>query len=136
MSKSKASGAKESKLVICEYDYDRLLPLVENSKSPMAEALDIELSRAEVVPNSNIPADAVTMSSVVAFIDLDSGEKTTVSLVYPGEANVNEMKISILSPVGSALIGLRIGGTIDWPLPGNKVRRLEVIAVEQPEERI
>jgi regulator of nucleoside diphosphate kinase len=65
---------------------------------------------------------------------LDTGEKSTVCLVYPLDANIEEMKISILSPVGMALIGLRVGGKIDWPLPGGNIKNLQVIAVSQPEK--
>ncbi len=73
------------------------------------------------------------MGSTVTFIDLDSNQENTVSLVYPEEANVAEMKISVLSPVGSALIGLRVGGAIDWPVPQGKVRRLKVTGVQPPQ---
>ena len=100
-------------------DSDNLLPL-EN-----------ELTRAKVVPLSKLPANTVAMGSTVTFEDLESGKTTTVTLAYPNEANVEEMKISVLSPVGSALLGLRVGGTIEWPLPSRGQRRLKVIAVEQ-----
>ncbi|MGV8836859.1 nucleoside diphosphate kinase regulator, partial [Cellvibrio sp.] len=96
------------------------------------EALNIQLNHADIVPDRDIPDDAVTMGSQVTFVDLDSNEEQTISLVYPNEADVTQMKISILSPVGSALIGLRIGGNIDWPVPQGKVRRLKVIAVQHP----
>lgn len=127
-------ATKENSLIVCKADYQRLIPLIEKSDSAAAESLDNELGRAEVVSEKDFPADAVSMDSVVTFVDLDSGEETTVSLVFPKDANVGELKISILSPVGSALIGLRIGGHIDWPLPQGKVRRLKVIAVIQPDK--
>lgn len=123
---------KADSLVILETDYQRLLKLIEQNDTAAADLLDTEISRADVVPAKKLPADAVTMDSVVTFIDLDSNEEKTISLVYPADANVDEMKISILSPVGSALIGLRIGGKIDWPVQG-KVRRLKVVTVVQPE---
>lgn len=121
---------KESSLIISKPDYLQLIKLIEQYDTPAAEALDIELSRADIVPDKNIPADAVAMGSQVTFVDLDSNEEKTINLVYPNEADVTQMKISILSPVGSALIGLRIGGNIDWPVPQGKVRRLKVIAVQ------
>lgn len=123
---------KESSLIISKPDYLQLIKLIEQYDTPAAEALDIELSRADIVPDKNIPADAVAMGSQVTFVDLDSNEEKTINLVYPNEADVTQMKISILSPVGSALIGLRIGGNIDWPVPQGKVRRLKVIAVQHP----
>lgn len=123
---------KETSLIVSKSDYQQLLKLIEQEDTPAAEALDIELSRAELVEENKLPADAVSMGSVVTFTDLDSQEEKTISLVYPHDADVTTMKISILSPVGSALIGLRIGGNIDWPVPQGKVRRLKVIAVQQP----
>ena len=73
------------------------------------------------------------MNSLVTFSDIDSKEEKTVQLVYPQEADINQLKISILSPVGSALIGLSLGGAIEWPIPQGKFRRLKVIAVKQPQ---
>lgn len=124
---------KADSLVILDADYQRLLQLIEQNDTPAADLLDAEISRADIIKDKNFPSDAVTMESVVTFIDLDSNEEKTISLVYPADANVDEMKISILSPVGSALIGLRIGGKIDWPVQG-KVRRLKVVTVMQPEK--
>lgn len=121
---------KANSLIISKPDYLQLIKLIEQHDTPAAEALDIELSRADIVPGEDIPADAVAMGSQVTFVDLDSNEEKTISLVYPNEADVTQMKISILSPVGSALIGLRIGGNIDWPVPEGKVRRLKVISVQ------
>lgn len=121
------SGKKNNSLVVSELDYKSLLSLCERVDTPAAEALDDELSRADIV--RKVPDDVVAMNSSVTFVDLDSGEETNISLVYPQDAKVEEMKISVLTPVGTALIGLRVGGTIDWPIPGGKVRRLKVTAV-------
>ena len=85
------------------------------------------MGRADIV--EALPENIVAMNSSVTFIDLDSGEETRISLVYPSDAKVEDMKISILTPIGTALIGLRVGGKIDWPIPGGKVRRLQVTAV-------
>lgn len=116
-------------LLLRNSDYQRLLQLIDTNDTPAAEALDDEISRAEVVPDSELPENVVAMESVVTFEDLDSGESQTVQLVYPTQADVAKMRVSILSPVGSALIGLRIGDSISWPLPQAKVRRLKVVAV-------
>lgn len=120
-------------LVISSRDYKNLLAIIEKSNMPATEALEEELARAEVVNISDLPIDVVSMNSSVTFIDLDSSEKTNVTLVYPQEADVDSMKISILTPIGTALIGLRIGGRIDWPLPSGKTCRLRVVAVKQPD---
>lgn len=124
----------ETSIIISEHDYQSLLPLAENLRTPVAEALDAELGRAEIVKDRDLPKDVVSMNSVVTFIDKNSAEETTLQLVYPGEASVDEMKISILSPVGSALIGLKVGGEINWPLPQGKSRLLKVISVSQPDK--
>lgn len=120
-----------SNILIRESDYQKLVTLIDSASTPAATALDAELSRADIVSDDQLPADTVAMGSKATFEDLDSGELNTVTLVFPRQADVDCMKISILSPVGSALIGLRIGGTIDWPLPGGKQRRLKVIAVAE-----
>ncbi len=121
-----------SPILISERDNDILTRILANSDSKLAAALEEELLRADVVPDGEVPADVVTMHSKVTFEDQDNGTRTTVTLVYPREANVDELRISILTPVGSALIGLGVGGTIDWPLPNGRMRRLKVIQVEQP----
>lgn len=121
-------------LFISERDYQSLLPLIEKYDTPAAEALDNELGRAKIVRNTELPVDVVAMDSQVTFIDLDTAEESTVDLVYPAKANIEEMKISILSPVGTALIGLRVGGKIDWSLPNGKVRHLQVVSVTQAEK--
>jgi regulator of nucleoside diphosphate kinase len=118
-------------LVVAESDYQKLLGLIDCTDSDAARALDTELSRAEIVPDRQLPIDAVAIDSKASFRDLDSGAETTVTLVLPRHADVATMKISVLSPVGSALIGLRVGGQINWPLHNGRHRRLEVIAVEQ-----
>jgi regulator of nucleoside diphosphate kinase len=121
------SVSHNSSIIISEFDYQHLLSLCEKANTPAAEALEDEMGRADIV--EALPENIVAMNSSVTFIDLDSGEETHISLVYPSDAKVEDMKISILTPIGTALIGLRVGGKIDWPIPGGKVRRLQVTAV-------
>lgn len=130
------SIAKKNALFISKHDYQSLLPLTEKYNTLAAETLDNELGRAEIVSDADLPENVVSMNSSVTFVDLDTGEESTVNLVYPMDANIEQMKISILSPVGTALIGLRVGGKIDWPLPSGKIRHLQVIAVIQAEKTI
>ncbi len=125
------SKKNPSALVISQRDYHQLLDLIEKHPSPAANALDEEISRANIVANNELPSDVVAMNSQVTFTDADSAKETTIQLVYPQHADVNQQKISILSPVGSALIGLGIGGTIEWPIPQGKTRRLKVVTVAQ-----
>lgn len=121
-----------NELIISKTDYLNITQLIEQTHSPAAEALEEEISRARIVELIDLPVDAVSMNAIVTFSDADSAEAKTVQLVYPQHADINQLKISILSPVGSALIGLSPGGTIEWPIPQGKFRRLKVIAVEQP----
>ena len=119
-------------------DCDRLSDLLEayaaGSGGRRIDALENEVARAIVVPPEQIPKDVVTMNSRVVFEDETTGERREVTLVYPAHADIGAGKISILVPVGSALLGLRIGQSIDWNLPNGQRRRYRVIAVPyQPE---
>ena len=101
---------------------------------PAAQALGEELARANVVEPSELPADVVGMHSVVTCLDGNSGESHLLTLVYPHEADADAGKVSVLAPVGSALLGLSVGQHIDWALPGGRTLRLEVTSVRrQPE---
>lgn len=118
-------------LVVSEIDYARLVPLIRASGLELADALDEELSRADIVAHEDLPEDAVAMHSTVTYRDLDSQLDTTVTLVFPTEADVAEKKISVLSPVGVALLGLRAGGRIHWPMPNGKRKHFEILMVSQ-----
>lgn len=92
------------------------------------EMLANELDRAEVVSNNAIPADVITMHSRVRFRNLESEEQVTYTLVFPAEADISANKISVLAPIGTALLGYREGAVIKWPVPGG-LRQLEVLEV-------
>lgn len=116
-------------LVISQEDFEKITAILFNARFEIAELLEEELSRAKLVPASEVPADTVGMGSQVTFVDLDSNEEYTTTLVYPHESDIQQNKVSILAPIGAALIGLRVGQTINWPLKNMKVRRLKVTAV-------
>ena len=98
-----------------------------------AEQLETELDRAIVVPRDELPADTVTMGSRVVFED-ETGRRRDVQLVYPWEAAPSRGRISILAPVGVALLGLSVGQEIDWPLPNGRTASLRIVSVlDQPE---
>lgn len=119
-------------ITIADSVLSRLTDLIEARDEEDFSDLEAELARAEVVPDDELPGDVVSIGSRVTFVDQESGRRNTVVLVYPRDANMEEMKISVLSPAGSALIGLRVGGAIEWPLPGGRFRHYTVEAVEQP----
>lgn len=110
-------------LIISDYDFNRLFNLDKNG------LLGDELSRALVVPANQVPLDVVRMNSRVVYVDESSGVSREVLLVFPEEADLAHGKISVLSPVGSALLGLKEGQTIDWAFPNDPSRRLKVVSV-------
>lgn len=123
-------------ILITRVDCDRLEALLDSRavrSLPGLEALRVELERAEVVEPREIPREVATMNSKVKFIEDASGKTFELTLVYPQQAGQPE-SISILAPVGSALLGLRVGQTIQWPMPGGKTSELRLLEVlEQPE---
>jgi regulator of nucleoside diphosphate kinase len=125
-------------IYLTQDDLDRLTDLLEayaaGAGGRRFELLEGELVRAKVMPSDQIPSDVVTMNSRVVFEDEQTGERREVTLVYPRDADIDAGKISILVPVGSALLGLRVGQSIDWILPSGQKHRYRVIAVSyQPE---
>lgn len=122
-------------ITITRLDLQRLERLLDSldDYGPAAEALEAELARANVVGHDEVPAGVVTMNSRVFCREEGSGKEYHLTLVYPNEAG-GEGTVSILAPVGSALLGLSVGQHIDWPTPGGKIIQLTLLEVEyQPE---
>lgn len=119
----------QTPLILSQNDFQKLSALIEHSHSRFAELLEEELGRASVVGDADLPKDVVAMNSKVQFQDLETGAEMTITLVYPHEAKIDENKISILAPVGSALIGLRVGQIIQWPVPSGKEKTFKVVSV-------
>lgn len=90
-----------------------------------------ELERAQIVPDTDVPDDVVGMGSEVVFLDESASRERRVTLAYPAEANIDAGRISILTPVGTGLIGLRVGQWIDWPIGDGSVRRLRIVSVNR-----
>lgn len=130
--------SRGSDIVVTATDLERLRRLIQASQGTRdrdaAEALADELDRAEVVPADRIAGNVVTMNSQIVFQDEETGERREISLVYPQESDPEQGRISIFAPVGTALLGLSVGQTIDWPLPQGRLRRYRVVeVVYQPE---
>lgn len=133
---------KEANIYVTKTDHVRLTKLIELAREREGDAnraylnrLEEELERAEVVEQKDIPPDVITMRSTVSLKDLDTGEKMIYWLAFPTEANYDEGKISVLAPVGTAMLGYRRGDVIEWEVPSG-LRRLEVEAVlYQPESK-
>ena len=97
------------------------------------EALEEELDRAVVVDAAHVPPDVVTVGSRVQLVDLDSGKELLFTVVFPSRANADEGRISVLAPLGTAVLGYRTDDVIEWDVPGGR-RRLRVLrVVYQPE---
>lgn len=121
-------------IYLTQNDMDRLLNLIETQRGKRYEKLERELVRATVMPREKIPQDVVTMNSRVIFENETTGERREVSLVYPENADIDAGKISVLVPIGTALLGLRTGESIDWDLPDGKKQRYHIVSVPyQPE---
>lgn len=122
-------------ILLTDKDYERLSDLLDalpESRLSEFESLRTELERAGVVAEGKIPETAVTMNSVVQCVDESSGKEHLITLVYPSDADAAKGRISVLAPLGSALIGLSVGQTIDWQVKDGRLLRLRVLGVKQP----
>ena len=127
--------AKAAAIYLTELDLTRLENAANRagSNSPLADLVDDLIARANVVPSNKIPADVVTMNSVVCVVD-DAGAEQKWTLVYPEEANVASAKLSVISPMGAALLGARAGKSVKYSAPNGAQRSLRIDRVAfQPE---
>src|SRR5512146_2152232 len=123
--------AASGDIVVTAMDRDRLRKLIQTSRDARdleaARALADELDRALIVSPEGVADNVVTMNSRVVFEDESTGENREVSLVYPQESDPTQGRISVFAPVGTALLGLSAGQTIDWPLPHGQLKRYRVV---------
>ncbi|MEX3018924.1 nucleoside diphosphate kinase regulator [Kluyvera sp. STS39-E] len=124
-------------IIINEFDAERIDRLLEQpayANSPVANALNDELDRAQMCAPEDMPHDVVSMNSQVKFRDLTTGEERVRTLVFPANMTDSSSQLSVMAPVGAALLGLRTGSTIHWELPGGASTHLEVLELlYQPE---
>lgn len=129
---------KKPELIISSLDADRLYDLMESLPAGSfagEKELEAELGRATIVEPKDMPSTVVTMNSTVNFIVESTQEEFTKTLVYPKNADASADKISILAPVGSALLGLSQGDEIEWPKPGGGLIKVKLKAVTYQPER-
>lgn len=120
-------------LVVTSQDFDRVQEAMRSASGVDVDRLDSELARAQIIDQKEAPRSLVTMNSEVTYEDLKSGKRHTVRLVYPRDANARKNQISVLAPLGSALLGLRDGQKVEWPMPRG-IRKMKVVeVVYQPE---
>ena len=117
-------------IIINEFDAERIDRLLEQpayANSPVANALNDELDRAQMCAPEDMPHDVVSMNSQVRFRDLTTGEERVRTLVFPAQMTDSSSQLSVMAPVGAALLGLRAGSAIHWELPGGTSTHLEVL---------
>ena len=122
----------EPTIIIGNTDQLRLLALLDLHQTPASEKLSAELHRAEIVEQRDLPPNVVAMNAEVIYEDCDTLARRTVRIVYPQDADVGRGLVSVLAPIGSALLGLRVGQTISWEVP-NGTKRIRVLEVRDPE---
>jgi regulator of nucleoside diphosphate kinase len=133
------AAMKDRTIFVTEEDMERLRQLVESAQGNATrdlehlQMLQKELDRAEIVASTEIPDDVVTMNSRVRIRDMDSGREAVYILVFPRDADVAQGRISVLAPIGTAIIGYRAGDVILWPVPAGR-RRFKIQEIlYQPE---
>jgi regulator of nucleoside diphosphate kinase len=123
---------------VTEFDFRRLDALVERIRSqvrppPTLSALERELAQAVVVKSEEVPATVVTMNSEIEVVDTNTAERRSLTLVFPAMAGIEAGRVSVLAPLGTALIGSRVGASVVWQTPRGP-RQLQVERViYQPE---
>lgn len=127
----------QREIFITQQDNKRLMQLLEEAKENDYRAdlrsLEEEVGRCRVVDGREIPPTVVTMNSKVCLRDEDTNELMEYTLVFPANANIDEGRISVLSPIGTAILGYSVGDTIEWTVPGGK-RRIKIEKIPyQPE---
>ena len=128
-------------MLLTRYDHDRLFELIRSSGSPAAVGnavaeLARKLEHATIIPSETIPPDVVTMNSVVTLVDLSSGAASTYSLVYPKDADVDGLKISVLARLGVAMLCQSEGAVFSYTVPSGTRQYLVHKVVYQPESRL
>jgi len=122
-------------IVLTEADFDRLQWLIDSLRvqchrdAERLDELEAELMRATVVESCKVSGDVVTMNSRVRIKDLNTGRELAYQIVFPKDANVAKNRISVLAPIGTALLGNRVGATVKWRVPSG-LRRFVVMAVD------
>jgi regulator of nucleoside diphosphate kinase len=132
---TKRNGTRPA-ITLSADDYERLSVLANaaSKRTPeLADELADEIGRARVLAKGEPARHSVRMNSEVEFRDDTAGKVQTVTLVYPDEADISKRRISVLTPIGTALIGLSSGDSIMWETPGGEVRQLTVLSVRESE---
>jgi regulator of nucleoside diphosphate kinase len=122
-------------IYITNRDMRRLRPLLETMRNSRDDlrGLQAELDNARIVTPAEMPPDVITMNSKARVRDLETGEEVTYTLVFPDQANIDQGRISVLAPVGTAMLGHRVGDEFEWIVPAGAVRLRVEELLYQPE---
>jgi|SRR5690606_29333500 len=120
-----------NKVVLSEEDFNLLKNFVTPSATADKMSLAYELSRAEIVKKDKLPGDRVKINSKVTIEDLLSKAKTSIVIVPPADADIKQQKVSVLTPIASALIGLKVGDEVEWKMPVG-LRKYVILEVSEP----
>lgn len=122
-------------IYITEADMRRLKPLIEGMKNSRDDlrGLQAELENARVMAPVDVPPDVITMNSKARLRDLEDGEEVTYTLVFPDQANIEQGRISVVAPIGTAMLGHRVGDEFEWEVPAGSVRLRVEEVIYQPE---
>ncbi|MCP2043342.1 nucleoside diphosphate kinase regulator [Pontibacter sp. HSC-36F09] len=124
-------------IYLTEKDFQRLHSLVQAQRAisgaHTVEALSQELKQAKVVASEEIPENVVTMNSLVKLTELKSGAQMELTVVYPKDADLSKFKISVLAPVGSAILGCKVGDKVERPGPKGTIVYEIMEVLYQPE---
>lgn len=121
-------------IIVSDVDYKRLASLAMAAQvglPEVADALQSELERARVVAADRVPSDVVQMGSTIEF-RVDTGQQRCVTLVFPEKENISKGRVSVLTPIGAALVGLSSNQSITWTTRDGRQHKLTVVRVEQP----
>jgi regulator of nucleoside diphosphate kinase len=121
-------------IYITKFDLERLEDLIAVSRDRSdLEELEAELQKARLVDAREVPPNAVTMNSRVRLLDIDKNQSMVFTLVFPKDADIDAGKLSVLSPIGTAILGYSAGDVIEWRVPRG-IRRIQIEQVlYQPE---
>ncbi|NLG74442.1 MAG: nucleoside diphosphate kinase regulator [Chloroflexi bacterium] len=126
-------------IYITKSDAEKLRQLIQKANyseyrgSPYLKQLAGELEKAQIVEPKEVPPDVITLNSKVRLVDEDLGEEMIYTLVFPEEADVTQGKISVLAPIGTAMLGYRVGDVFQWDTPGGKCTMRVKEIIYQPE---
>ncbi len=122
-------------IYITEADMQRLRPLIEGIKNSRDDlrALETELKQARIVTPADVPPDVITMNTKARLRDLDTGEEMVFTVVFPGNASIEHDRISVVAPIGTAMLGHRVGDEFSWEVPAGLVRLRVEEVLYQPE---